>query len=89
MRITIITVGSRGDEQPYVALGRGLKDAGHTVRLATHAEFEAFVRGHGLDFAPVSGNPREMLESDAGQKWLASQSIAAFVRHWRTRFANL
>ncbi len=74
MRITIITVGSRGDVQPYIALGRGLQRAGHYVRLATHAEFEAFVRDYGLDFALLEGNPRAVLESDAGQEWQKSGS---------------
>ena len=29
MRITILTVGTRGDVQPYIALGLGLQAAGH------------------------------------------------------------
>ena len=36
MKITLITIGSRGDVQPYVALGVGLKAAGHVVKLATN-----------------------------------------------------
>ncbi|MDP8974529.1 MAG: glycosyltransferase, partial [Actinomycetota bacterium] len=57
MRITVTTAGSRGDVQPYIALGLGLKEAGHEVRLATYAPFEGFVRGHGLDYRPVTGDP--------------------------------
>ena len=30
----ILTVGSRGDVQPFVALGAGLREAGHRVALA-------------------------------------------------------
>ena len=33
MRVTITTSGSRGDVQPYVALGVGLARAGHEVTL--------------------------------------------------------
>ena len=33
MRIAIIALGSQGDVQPYIALGKGLKAAGHNVRL--------------------------------------------------------
>jgi UDP:flavonoid glycosyltransferase YjiC (YdhE family) len=72
MKITILTLGSRGDVQPYVALGRGLAAAGHTVTLATHACWEAFVREHGLEFGAVAGDPRGTLEGEAGQMWLAS-----------------
>jgi sterol 3beta-glucosyltransferase len=82
MRITMLAVGSRGDVQPYVALGRGLQCAGHAVKLGSHLEFEPFIRDRGLDFAPVEGNPRELLESEAGQAWLASgRNPVAFVRH--------
>ena len=58
MRIVIISVGSRGDVQPFVALGMGLRQAGHDVCVATRSQFEQFVRERGLDFAPVERPPR-------------------------------
>jgi UDP:flavonoid glycosyltransferase YjiC (YdhE family) len=67
MNITIATVGSRGDIQPYVALGRGIQAAGHLVQLAADLEFETFIRGHGLGFAPVTADPRQALEEDIRQ----------------------
>jgi len=63
MRIAIITIGSRGDVQPYIALGQGLIKAGHTVRLATHQDFDVFVQSHGLEFWPIRGNSQEMMGS--------------------------
>ena len=82
MNITILTVGSRGDIQPYVALGRGLQAAGHRVCMATHACWEGFTREHGLDFRPVAGDPRAMVEGEAGQKWLATdRNPVTFMRH--------
>jgi sterol 3beta-glucosyltransferase len=33
MKIFIVTAGSGGDVQPYVALGKGLKAAGYAVTL--------------------------------------------------------
>ncbi len=44
MRLTILTVGSCGDVQLYIALGLGLQAAGHPVKLATFAIFEEFIR---------------------------------------------
>lgn len=70
MRLTIITMGSYGDVQPYIALGVGLQAAGHEVCLATHAQFEQTIRGWGLDFFPVAGDPSTLLASDAGRAWL-------------------
>lgn len=72
MRIVILTIGSRGDVQPYVALGKGLHKAGHTVTLATHAQYSEIISGNGIHFAPIGGNAKQMLESQSGQAWLHS-----------------
>ncbi|KAI9656715.1 MAG: Sterol 3-beta-glucosyltransferase [Trizodia sp. TS-e1964] len=61
LRITCLTIGSRGDVQPYIALCKGLLAEGHRPRIATHAEFEPWVRKHGIDFAPVDGDPAELM----------------------------
>jgi UDP:flavonoid glycosyltransferase YjiC (YdhE family) len=63
MRIVINTFGTRGDVQPYIALGVGLKEAGHIVRLVSHQIFEDFIRGYDLDFHPLQVNPRQVLVS--------------------------
>jgi len=70
MRIAIVTFGSQGDVYPYLALGKGLQAAGHDVLLVTHALFETLIRSRGLDFAAVELNPRDVLDSEAGQNWL-------------------
>jgi sterol 3beta-glucosyltransferase len=80
-RIVILTVGSRGDFQPYLALGVGLRDAGHRVSLATHAPFEDEIREAGLEFRPIEGNPREILESEEGLAWLEAGSRACTTSH--------
>lgn len=67
MNFAILTLGSRGDVQPYVALGRGLLAAGHDVTLVTAAQFEDFVTGYGLRFAPVDRRFLELTDTDAGQ----------------------
>lgn len=54
MQITITTAGTRGDVQPYIALGRGLQQAGHTVRLAAPPRFQAFITNWELDFTPLN-----------------------------------
>ncbi|KZF21882.1 glycosyltransferase family 1 protein [Xylona heveae TC161] len=61
LRITCLTIGSRGDVQPYIALCKGLLAEGHKPRIATHREFEPWVREHGIDFAPVEGDPAELM----------------------------
>ncbi|KAI0018904.1 hypothetical protein F4780DRAFT_475884 [Xylariomycetidae sp. FL0641] len=61
MKITCLTIGSRGDVQPYIALCKGLLAEGHKPRIATHAEFRTWVEGHGIEFAPVEGDPSELM----------------------------
>ena len=65
MRIVIIASGSRGDVEPYVALGKGLQAAGHVVRLVTHRDFESLVTSYGVDFWPVEGSVQDVAESMA------------------------
>ncbi|KAJ8128975.1 hypothetical protein O1611_g4656 [Lasiodiplodia mahajangana] len=61
LKITCLTIGSRGDVQPYIALCKGLIADGHKPRIATHTEFREWVEGHGIEFAPVAGDPSELL----------------------------
>ncbi|WRT64019.1 uncharacterized protein IL334_000946 [Kwoniella shivajii] len=62
MRITCLTIGSRGDVQPYIALCKGLQAEGHTTRIASHGEYKDWVEGHGIEFASVGGDPAELMQ---------------------------
>ncbi len=61
LNIVVQVVGSRGDVQPFVALGAELQKYGHRVRLATHGVFRDFVLGAGLEFYPIGGDPAELM----------------------------
>ena len=54
MNVVILTLGTLGDVQPYVALGAGLKAAGHEVTLVTGRGFEVMVSGRGLRYVPLN-----------------------------------
>ncbi len=54
MKITIMTLGSRGDVEPFVALGKGLKRASHDVTLCSSVSFQNMVTRHGLTYAYVN-----------------------------------
>ncbi|KAF3049361.1 hypothetical protein E8E11_006166 [Didymella keratinophila] len=57
LNIVMHVVGSRGDVQPFVALGKALKDTySHRVRLATHPNLKGFVREQGLEFFSIGGD---------------------------------
>lgn len=61
LRITCLTIGSRGDVQPYIALCKGLLAEGHRPKIATHHEFGDWVKSHGIAFEPVEGDPAELM----------------------------
>jgi sterol 3beta-glucosyltransferase len=81
MRIAIIAMGTRGDVQPYIALGKGLKASGHFIRLITHENFEMLVTSHGLNFGSVKGNAQEVLESPEMLKLLEQGNFLAINAH--------
>ncbi len=85
MHITIHTLGSRGDIQPFIPLGLGLQRAGFSVRLASYEVFRPFIEEHGLEFYPIHGDPRDTMSSQAGQDWLRAgqNAIANATQMWR------
>jgi sterol 3beta-glucosyltransferase len=75
VRVTLLTVGSRGDVQPLIALGLGLREAGHRVRLATHPRFASAVAHHDLEFAPLAeGHVSRGVETEEGRRWIEAGS---------------
>ncbi len=67
MNILIVTLGSRGDVQPYVALGKGLQAAGHTVTVCTAASFETFITGHGLHYGYLNNELLDLMDTAEGR----------------------
>ncbi|KAA1468468.1 hypothetical protein DENSPDRAFT_794393 [Dentipellis sp. KUC8613] len=61
LHFTFLTIGSRGDVQPYIALAKGLMADGHRVKIATHGEFQNWVESHGIEFGYVGGDPAELM----------------------------
>src|SRR5574341_59810 len=63
MKITISTLGSRGDTQPYLALAAGLQQAGHRVTLSAPQTFAEWIQSYGVNAHPVRFNPQEVMQS--------------------------
>jgi sterol 3beta-glucosyltransferase len=81
MRIAIIAMGTRGDVQPYISLGEGLKAAGHSVRLLTHENFEQLVNAYGLEFWPARGNVQAIMESPKLRELLEKGNFLAITAY--------
>mmetsp|Transcript_113914 Transcript_113914/g.307684 ORF Transcript_113914/g.307684 Transcript_113914/m.307684 type:complete len:447 (+) Transcript_113914:119-1459(+) len=58
-KVVIISYGSRGDVQPFVALGAHLESAGAQVLILTNVDHEAFVTSFGLKFVGTAGSCRD------------------------------
>jgi UDP:flavonoid glycosyltransferase YjiC (YdhE family) len=61
LSIVVMVVGSRGDVQPFIPIGRRLAQR-HRVRIATHRDFRPMVEGAGLEFYPLAGDPHDLME---------------------------
>ena len=74
MVITILTTGTRGDTQPYIALGVALEKAGHHVRLAAFENYESFVKEYGLEYYPIKGDVSMVASSMSGKNAMQTDS---------------
>ncbi len=69
--ILITTFGTRGDVQPYVALGLGLQRAGLRVTLVTSPDLANGFTDYGVPLRPVAAPFLELADTKAGRKALA------------------
>jgi sterol 3beta-glucosyltransferase len=84
--IVIFTIGTQGDVRPCIALGQGMRRAGHRVRIATSTNFRKRVADAGLEFFPLTADFQAMLEAD---RTIADQgmNLRAMARIFRDRYA--
>lgn len=81
-QISLLTYGSRGDVEPFIALGVGLRKAGHSVRLAAPAAYAPLIETHGLELVPIEGSPTDLTQALADRAGLSlPRMIARTVEH--------
>ena len=64
-RISIFTLGSRGDTQPFCVLGRALQHAGYEVTLCAPEPYRPFVESFGLKLRPIGTHLAGIKDSEA------------------------
>ncbi|WP_167132879.1 glycosyltransferase [Paramicrobacterium chengjingii] len=77
MDALLVTTGSRGDVEPFVALARGLADAGHSPTLAAPARFRALAEAHDVAFFAVDDSLFELQDTLAHKGTFAALTGAA------------
>lgn len=79
MLITILAMGSRGDVQPYIALGVALQKAGAQVRIATLETFSSFVTSYGLECYTIQGDLAGVMKSSVADNARKADNPLKFV----------
>ncbi len=80
MKLTITAAGTRGDVQPYVALGTGLAAAGFDVQMLTSDDFESLVTHAGLGFRSIGGSIEQTLQSDEWRQTVEGGNFLKIMR---------
>lgn len=62
-----MTLGSRGDVQPYVALSQEFIKNGHSAVICTGESFKGFIEEHGVEFARAESDLMAMLKTAGGK----------------------
>ena len=82
-----LTIGSRGDVQPYIALGKALQAEGHKVTIVTHEEYKEWVTGFGVAHRTAGGDPGALMKLSVENK--VSSAFTIPVRCWMTRVSQM
>ncbi|MCD2423854.1 glycosyltransferase [Niabella pedocola] len=80
MHYGIITFGSRGDVQPYIALAVELIQQGHSVSIVGNENFTDFVATYGIPFYPLPVDSQKILQSPEIAGILKSGNVITYLR---------
>jgi sterol 3beta-glucosyltransferase len=89
MRINLLIVGTRGDVQPLLALGVGLKKVGFEVQMVAFEEFRSLVGAYGLKFSPLKASIPELLKPGAGGKVFSGTSFFELMKLFQKMYAMI
>jgi sterol 3beta-glucosyltransferase len=68
MRILLLALGTRGDIQPFIALGKRLRSASYDVAVCASSSFAPWIREHGMEYAYMNNDIIDLVNSDAGRR---------------------
>ena len=88
MKIALLTLGTRGDTQPFIALAKALKARGHGVVLGAPENFERWIEDHELAYRSLGVDIQTFFQSPEGRKVLAGNPLA-LARMWSNTIVPL
>ena len=89
MRILLLTIGARGDVQPFIALGQRLKQNGHDVALCASSSYSSFVERQGLEYRYLNNDLVELAQGQIGRKAMEDWGSLAGRLRWMAEAARL
>jgi len=79
VRLLLLTAGSRGDVDPFLALAARAASEGHDVRIGVTREFVARAGDAGLDVAPLDGDYQALVEAQGVSAIAAMRAFRSTV----------
>ncbi|KAF8635973.1 hypothetical protein AX15_000137 [Amanita polypyramis BW_CC] len=79
-----LTIGSRGDVQPYIALGLGLKQYNHRVTIVTHGEYKNWVEHFGIEHRTAGGDPGRLMKLSVENKMFSPEFFRKTFQDFRS-----
>ena len=62
LKIVFLTIGSRGDVQPFIALAIRFQKDGHECTIATHLEYKEWILSYDIKFKHIKGDPAQIMK---------------------------
>lgn len=90
MNIVILSMGTRGDLQPSLAIGKALQAQGHKVRVYAGSNFKSWIEQNGLEALPSTTDSRQKMESELGRSLVSnSHNVLKQAIIWRKMAKDL
>ncbi|KAG0151620.1 hypothetical protein CROQUDRAFT_56856 [Cronartium quercuum f. sp. fusiforme G11] len=83
LRVVCMTIGSRGDVQPYISLAKQLQKDGHTVTIASHPEYRSWVESFGILYKDVGGDPGALMKLSVEHSFFSAGFFKEGLGHFR------
>ncbi|KAF8073827.1 glycosyltransferase family 1 protein, partial [Lyophyllum atratum] len=83
MHFICLTIGSRGDVQPYIALGLGLKKEGHRVTIVTHEEYKDWIESFDIGHRTAGGDPGALMKLSVENKMFSPEFFRESLNNFR------
>jgi len=81
MKIILTSIGTRGDIEPFLAIGKILKEKGHQVICAFSEKFREVTESCDIEFASLGRKNDDVLESDANRTVMGGSGIKKFFAY--------